>query len=129
MAAKQELSVVIGATDSILDLSMDAFCRSNMQSAVLVEPLEQVIDELIEELKRKHIERLQRGECTIEMGFILSDVLADLDRISDHCSNIAGCLIEMKKEELDIHQYLRSVKHKDNLFAESYESFKLQYSL
>ena len=87
-------------------------------------------DELIEKLKKKHISRLQRGECTIEMGFILSDILANIERICDHCSNIAGCLLEMKNEELGIHEYLKKIKGGDNgTFTELYRSYKEEYTI
>ncbi|MEE1356878.1 MAG: Na/Pi cotransporter family protein [Clostridia bacterium] len=128
--AKRELSVVIGAINEILDLSLHAFCEGDLNAAVKVEPLEQVVDDLRDKLKKKHIARLQRNECTIEMGFILSDILANLERISDHCSNIAGCLIEMAHEDLDIHEYLRNVKDgNDKEFKELYEYYQIKYSL
>ena len=128
--AKRELSVVIGAINEILDLSLNAFCEGDLNAAVKVEPLEQVVDDLRDKLKKKHIARLQRNECTIEMGFILSDILANLERISDHCSNIAGCLIEMAHEDLDIHEYLRNVKDgNDKEFKELYEYYQIKYSL
>ena len=92
--------------------------------------MEQVIDDLRDELKRQHISRLQKQVCTIELGFVLSDLLANLERISDHCSNIAGCILELAHNELDIHEYLRQVKSGDqeefnNLFAFYQEKYSL----
>jgi len=129
-SAKQEIAVLRNVTDRILDLSLSAFCHNDLEAAEKVEPLEQVADELIEKLKKKHISRLQRGECTIEMGFILSDILANIERICDHCSNIAGCLLEMKNEELGIHEYLKKIKGGDNgTFTELYRSYKEEYTI
>ena len=128
--AKSELSVMTKAVDEILDLSLRAFCDEDLDAAVKVEPLEQVVDHLRDELKKKHISRLQKNECTIEMGFVLSDILTSLERISDHCSNIAGCLIEMSHENLDIHGYLRNVKGGDDKeFKDFYEYYKVKYSI
>ena len=108
--AYKELSTMINAVSETLDLALDSFINNNMDSAVMVEPLEQVVDHLKDHLKKSHILRLQKNECTIELGFILSDLINDLERISDHCSNIAGCVLEMAHEELEIHEYLRKVK-------------------
>ncbi len=128
--AHRELSTVVGAVEEILDLSLKAFCDGDIDSAVKIEPLEQVIDVLKEEIKHKHIARLQKNECTIEMGFILTDVVTSLERISDHCSNIGGCVLEMQHEDLDIHEYLRSVKTgEDKEFTAHYDYYKVKYAL
>ncbi len=128
--AHRELAVMIDAVSEILDLSLKAFCDGDLDAAVKVEPLEQVIDVLREQLKRKHIARLQRNECTIEMGFILTDILTSLERISDHCSNIGGCILEMQHEDLDIHEYLRKVKTGgDKEFTDHYDYYKVKYAL
>ena len=128
--AKRELGIMVNAIKETLTLSLDAFCSRDLGAAIKVEPLEQVIDDLAEELKSKHVDRLKRNECTIEMGFILTDILTNLERISDHCSNIAGCIIEMEHKELDIHKYLKSIKTGENAeFAGNYESYKAKYSL
>ncbi len=128
--ARRELSVLIGAVEEILDLSLEAFCKRDLDAAVKVEPLEQVIDVLKEDIKRKHIARLQKNECTIEMGFILTDVLTSLERISDHCSNIGGCILEMQHDDLDIHEYLRRVKTgEDKEFSAHYDYYKVKYAL
>ena len=128
--ARRELGVMIGAVDEILDLSLRAFCDGDMDAAVKIEPLEQVIDTIKEDLKKKHIARLQKNECTIEMGFILTDVLTNLERISDHCSNIGGCILEMEQDELDIHEYLKRVKTgEDKEFTDHYDYYKVKYAL
>ncbi len=128
--ARRELSVILAATDRILDFALGAFKENDIELASKVEPLEEVIDELRDELKHAHIARLVRGECTIEMGFVLSDILTNLERIADHCSNIAGCLIEMTHENLDLHEYIRKIKGEDNgNFIERYKDYKKEFSL
>ena len=128
--AKKELKVLIDAVKEIIDISLKAFKENDLDSAIMVEPLEQVVDNLRDTLKKQHIARLRRQECTIELGFILSDLLTNLERISDHCSNIAGCELEMVHEELDLHEYLRSVKGGQiKEFNEYYEHFNKKYAL
>lgn len=128
--AKMELTVLIGAVDEITDLALKAFSENDLDSAFMVEPLEQVIDRLRDKLKRRHITRLQNNECTIEMGFILTDLLTNLSRISDHCSNIAGCVLELSHDDLDIHQYLRSVKSSEGKeYNDYYDFYKMKYAL
>ncbi len=128
--AKAELSVMIRAVDRIVGLARDAFLHADLEAASMVEPLEQVVDSLKDTIKSKHIERLQKGGCTIELGFVLTDLLTNLERISDHCSNIAGCMLEMAHKDLAIHQYLRSVKGGEGeqfnrLFAKFQEEYHL----
>lgn len=128
--AKKELRVLISAVSEILDLSFDSFVNNNLQSAAMVEPLEQVIDHLKDELKKQHVVRLRQGDCTIEMGFILTDLLTNLERISDHCSNIAGCMLEMAHDNMDIHEYLRKVRGGGyNEFNKNFDMFSEKYSL
>ena len=129
-AATKGLNTLIDAVKEILGLSLKAFKENDIEAAKKVEPLEQVIDDLRDELKKQHIERLQRQECTIELGFMLSDLLTNLERISDHCSNVAGCILEIAHNELDIHEYLKRVKSGDqeefnNLFAFYQEKYSL----
>ena len=100
-----------------------------MQLATQVEPLEQVVDKLIAKIKDNHIGRLQKGECTIEMGFILNDLLNNYSRISDHCSNIAVAVIEVEHNSFDTHQYLQTVKYGSEEFAETYNDFSKKYAL
>lgn len=128
--AKHELSVLISAVSEILDLALSSFEDTDLKSAVMVEPLEQVVDDLRDMLKKQHIARLQKGECTIELGFVLTDLLTNLERISDHCSNIAGCMLEMEHDNMDIHEYLRRIKQGDVAeFNGLYETFTKKYAL
>lgn len=124
-AAKNELLVMINAVTEIVDLAYDSFVNQNLGSAKLVEPLEEVIDELRDGIKSRHINRLQKGECTIELGFILSDLLTNLERIADHCSNIAGCVLEISMGDLSIHKYLREIKEGNK---EEFEKLFAEYS-
>ena len=95
-----------------------------------MEPLEEVIDGLIEDVKIRHIDRLQKGKCTIELGFIFSDILNNYERVSDHCSNIAVAVLEMDTDLFDPHEYLRQIKTMDNPhFKEFFTAFKEKYSI
>lgn len=128
--AQKDLLVLRRAAEEIVDNTVNAYINGDMSLAIKVEPLEQVIDKLAAEIKTKHIERLQRGECTIEMGFILSDILTNYERISDHCSNIAVAMIEINHGVFDTHKYLNSIKNSNNKeFNESYEMYEAKYSL
>ena len=127
--ALSELNVLIAAVKEIVELSYAAYVNNDIVSAKKVEPLEQVIDNLKEKLRTRHIERLQNGGCTIEAGFIWSDLLNNLERVSDHCSNIAGCVIEMSHNSLDLHQYLKNIKEGKGEFVEDYEKYSQLYSV
>ena len=128
--ANQELSVLRAAVLEILDLTEQAFLENNTVKAKMVEPLEQVIDGLKSKIKRNHIRRLQNNECTIENGFILADILNNLERVSDHCSNIAECVIEISERELlDTHKHMKEVKSEDSGFEEKYKEYKGKYSI
>lgn len=128
--AEKDLLVLRRAAEEIVDNTVNAYIQNDISLAVRVEPLEQVIDKLTAEIKAKHIERLQRGECTIEMGFILSDILTNYERISDHCSNIAVAMIEINHGGFDTHKYLNTIKNSNNReFNESYNEYAIKYSL
>ncbi len=128
--AKAELDVMFHAVEEILDLSLEAFKKNDLTLAVRVEPLEQVVDNLKDALKTRHILRLQKQECTIEMGFVLSDLLTNLERVADHCSNIACCLIEISHDSMDMHEYLKELKESNRFdFNASYEYFKSKYAI
>lgn len=128
--AEKDLLVLRRATEEIVNNTVNAYIHNDISLAVRVEPLEQVIDKLTAEIKAKHIERLQRGECTIEMGFILSDILTNYERISDHCSNIAVAMIEINHGGFDTHKYLNTIKNSNNReFNESYDEYAIKYSL
>ncbi len=127
--ANSELSTMCEALKDILKLTSEAFVDENGESAYLVEPLEQVVDYLKSQIKNNHIDRLQKGESTIEQGFVLSDLLTNLERISDHCSNIAGCIIEISHNSLGMHEYLRGVKSSDEFFKEHYDEYMEKYAI
>ncbi|WP_243467313.1 PhoU domain-containing protein [Acetivibrio straminisolvens] len=101
----------MSAVEEAVEIAVKAFDRNDILLAAKVDPLEEVIDELKNAMKKKHIKRLQSNKCTIEMGFVYSDLITVLERISDHCSNIAECVIEMSHDSMNMHSYLYKVKH------------------
>ena len=129
--AAEELKIFSRALKDIVNISMQVFEDEDSELAVTVEPLEEVIDHLNEKLKKRHIERLREGVCTIELGFIFSDIKNNYERVADHCSNIAICMIQMDNEEgFDAHEYLEDLKREDNKeFREKYISYKKLYKL
>ncbi len=128
--ANRDLAVISNAVFEILDLATTSLITDNLQTAQCVEPLEQVIDRLNKKIKAGHIDRLQQGECTIELGFILSDLLNNFSRISDHCSNIAVCFIEIAHGTFETHEYLNQRKSGNEAdFIEMYEQYKQKYAL
>ncbi|MBQ7000348.1 MAG: Na/Pi cotransporter family protein [Oscillospiraceae bacterium] len=128
-AAKHELSVLIRAVSEIVELSFTAFRENDLQKAYLVEPLEQVIDDLKEKLRIHHILRLQQGACSIETGFVWSDLLNALERVGDHCSNIAGCVVDMAHHDMNTHEALRSARVENEHFADQYKEYAKKFSL
>ena len=128
-AAQEELKQLTAAVDEVVGLAMSAFTTGDLAAAALVEPLEQVVDELKEKLRLRHIGRLQRGECSIDAGFIWSDLLTDLERVADHCSNIAGCVLEMRYERLDLHGYLDTVRSGSAEYAAAYGNYARKYAI
>lgn len=129
-SAKKELSVMMNAVSDILDITLDAFRNDDLKKAYEVEPLEQVVDNLQNLLKKRHVSRLRKKECTIEMGFVLSDVLTNLERVSDHCSNIAICMIEIAHESFDTHGYIQELKlNHDKEFDENVQKLSRKYML
>jgi phosphate:Na+ symporter len=128
--AQNELKVVTSAILEIVDLTVQSLTNDDSETAAHVEPLEQVIDKLSSKLKELHIERLQNNECTIELGFIFTDLLTNFERISDHCSNIAVYTIQLPSDMLDTHKYLNAVKSTANgRFADDYEMYSKKFSL
>ena len=107
---KKEIEVLYNALEEILELTLSSMCSRDMTAAALVEPLEQVIDHLKKTIKMQHVMRLKNGQCTIEVGFVLNDILTCIERTSDHCSNIAACILDMASNNFEIHEYLRHVK-------------------
>lgn len=128
-AAQQELSTITAALDEILDITVRAYLNSDVELAGRVEPLEQVIDRLTAVCKDNHIRRLQKGACTIEGGFVLSDLLNNYERISDHCSNVAVAIIEVEHNSFDTHKYLNGVKYGNSTFNEIYDAYSEKYVL
>lgn len=129
-AAKKEIMAMIDAVSEIIGLSLEAFENNDLVKATQVEPLEQVVDSLKLQLKSAHVNRLRKNECTIEMGFVLSDLLTNLERVSDHCSNIAVCLIEIAHDSFDMHEYIQSLKEEHGgQFKKTFEYYLEKYSI
>lgn len=128
--AEKELGIFFDAVKEILNLSIDAFETNNTDEAARVEPLEEVIDDINTVVKANHIRRLQKGKCTIEQGFVLSDISMNLERVSDHCSNIAVSVIEIDRDGFDTHGYLDNLKRDgDPHFAAMVEQYRDKYML
>ena len=128
--AKAELDVLYAAVNEIVTITEQALVNSDLELAARIEPLEQVIDDLRDDIKIHHIHRLKKSECTVEHGFVLSDILTNLERVSDHCSNIGGCLIEMAKNDtLDLHDYLHRVHVGGLEYKELFGEYKAKYAL
>lgn len=127
--AKAELEVLLSAVAEIVDKTADAFVSNDLVAATEIEPLEQVIDRLKETLRTRHIQRLQKEMCTIDIGFVWTDLLAALERVSDHCSNVAGCVLEISQKHMNIHETLRSAKAGGGDFNAKYEEYREKYAL
>ena len=127
--ATREISVLRSAVDEILDLAYVAFINNDLEAAAKIESLEQVVDDLRDKIKLNHIVRLQKSECTIEHGFVLSDILTNFERVSDHCSNVGGCVVEIATfDALEMHKYNRK-KHKSEDFEQKYKEYTSKYSI
>lgn len=127
--ALKEYDVISAAVKEVLELSLQAFENSDVQCAAYVEPLEQVIDQLKEQLRTNHILRMQDGKCSVQVGFVWSDLLTNLERVSDHCSNIAGCVIDMAQHNLNVHQSLRDTRHGNPEYDKMLETYTGKYAL
>ena len=128
--AEAELDVLFSAVAEIVTITEQALTTSDLELAARIEPLEQVIDDLRDEVKINHIHRLKKSECTVEHGFVLSDILTNLERVSDHCSNIGGCLIEMAKNDtLDLHDYIHRVHLGGLEYNALFGEYKAKYAL
>ena len=127
--ALNDLSVLEAAVQDIVNRTVDAFQKCDTYAAGKIEPLEQVVDGLVREVKTRHIARLQAGVCTIEYGFVLDDLLTNYERIADHCSNIAVAMIEVAADKFDTHEYLNNVKHGGSVkFERRYEKYRGRYT-
>ena len=128
--ACHELDVIESAVREILSIAVGAFVENDPQRAARVEPLEEIIDGLCDEMKSHHVDRLQYGSCTLNQGFVFNDLLTNYERVADHCSNIAVAIIELESDSFDTHEYLNSVRAmKSSSFARYYEEYKQEYHL
>ncbi len=127
--ALKEYEVMAKAVEEVLTLSEKAFVESDTETAVKVEPLEQVIDNLKDSLRTSHILRMQSGKCSVEVGFVWSDLLTNLERVSDHCSNIAGCVIDRTEHNLNLHETLKNAKKGNSQFGEVYRKYAEKYGI
>lgn len=127
--AEKEFFIISQAVKEILDLSVNAFINNDREKASEVEPLEQVIDEMKENMRTNHVMRMRNGECSIEMGFVWSDILTNFERVSDHCSNIAGCVIDAAEHNLNLHETLGKAKKNDKAFKQKYSYYAEKYGI
>lgn len=128
--AMDELAVYSKALKDILTMTVDAFEQNDRYKAALVQPLEELMDDMNKELKKRHVKRLRKGKCTIELGLSLSDISDTYERISDHCSNIATCVIQVEDDELDAHEHRKEVKEQDaKWYDEQYRTYEQKYAL
>ena len=126
----QELEVLVKAITEIVDMTIRAFVENDVSLALQVEPLEEVIDDLCDEMRSHHVDRLQRGICTLKNGFVFNDLLTNYERVGDHCSNVAVAMIELAHDLFDTHEYIDSLKNiKDTAFSENYERFRTKYDI
>jgi len=127
--AVSELTLISAAVGEILDLSLKAFLNNDMEASASVEPLKQVINQLKEEMRTRHILRMQQGECSINAGFIWSDLLTDLGRTADHCSNIAGCVMDIAHYKMNLHESRRAFRESSGEFDRKYREYACKYAL
>lgn len=127
--ANRDLKVIYDAVAEIMTLAGKAFTENDIEAALNVEPLEENIDILKEEIRTRHIARLQRGNCSVDAGFVLNDILTNLERVADHCSNIAVCIIENRSNKLDMHEALREMRTDDENFREKFKAYGRKYRL
>ncbi len=128
-AAVYEFQIIASAVHEIVDLSLSAFLSDDLKAASMVEPLEEVIDQMKEQMRTRHILRLQQGAYSIDTGFIWSDLLTNLERTADHCSNIAGCVIDMAHHNLNLHESLRSIRNDSEEFQRQFRAYVEKYRL
>ena len=128
-SAKNELDTLMSAVCEVLDQTLKAFKQGDVHSAFVVEPLEQVVDDLKEQIRSRHISRLQQGECTISAGFVLSDILTNLERTSDHCSNVCACVMDMAHTNMNLHESVRIVRANSSEYRTNYENYLKKYTL
>ena len=123
-----EMEVFGGAVQDILDRSIQAFVQHDTSLAMTVEPLEEVIDDLNKEMKKRHVKRLRKGKCTIELGMILSEIAVNYERVADHCSNLAVYLIQMEDSTVEAHDYVNNLSEKTRVrFEQMQEAYQEKY--
>ena len=127
--AREEYNLIAKAVEGIVDLSYVALKNGDMKSAQRTESLEQVVDELKESLRTKHILRLQKGECSVEAGFVWSDLLTNLERVADHCSNISGCVLDSVLNTMNMHQNQRLLRTAGDEYIEELQRLRKEYKL
>lgn len=127
--ADAELKTICSAVDEVVTLAVKSFLENDLDTANMVEPLEQVVDGLKERLRTGHIRRLQKGQCSIEAGFVWADLLTCLERTSDHCSNVAACVIDMANNNMNIHASVRSARHDNEAYDERYNAYLKKYEI
>ncbi len=128
--AERELNVVSDAVSEIVRITVEAFTEGNRDTAMRVEPLEELIDDLCDEVKMRHVQRIQTGDCTLSHGFVFNDLLTNFERVADHCSNIAVAMIELEADVFDTHEYLNGVKQrKSEAFSRYYDEYRAQFPL
>ncbi len=125
--AVKEMTVLCQATLDIVNLSHDAFIKNDIEIANLVEPLEEIIDKMKKLLRANHITRLRQGMCGIEAGFVWSDLISNMERVSDHCSNIAGCVIDIAKNNMNMHESLKTMRGESQFYREKYKEYSAKY--
>ncbi len=125
--AKAEMDSLSSATAEIVDMAYLSFLKEDTEQATLVEPLEQVIDRMKELLRTRHIDRLRLGECSIEAGFVWSDLITNMERVSDHCSNIAGCVIDSKQQNMNLHESLKTLRSDSPVYRTKYTEYTKKY--
>ncbi len=128
-SSKGETQVIISALKEILDMAVNAYINDDLELAIRIEPLEEVIDNLIAKAQNNHVDRLVSGECTLEAGLILSEILGNCERVSDHCSNIGICVIETQEDNFNAHKYLENIKHESEQFRIFFKEFQQKYKL
>lgn len=128
--ARTELNVIVSAVGEIIQHTRNCFIEGDIQEAYMIESLEEVVDDLVERAGQNHVRRLKNGTCSLELGLILNEILLNVERISDHCSNLAAKKLEEVDDDIRMHEYKRQVKHDEKgSFADLYREFSLKYSL
>jgi len=128
--AQEEMAVYTGAVKDILNTTVKVFKEQNLKLAMVIEPLEEVIDYLSVEVKKRHMKRLRKGKCTIEMGFVLTDVTTNYERISDHCSNVALSVLQLNEDNFETHEYQDYLSGEGNpFFSAEVKRLKEKYML